>query len=101
MPEGALLRSLLIVVGFLLLLLVGAYWLRRWNLSTAGHRGGQLAILARLPLPPKAMLYAVRLGERVLLLAVTEHAVTLLRELSLEEWRTATAVGNSHAESRG
>jgi flagellar biogenesis protein FliO len=47
------------------------------------------------------MLYAVRLGERVLLLAVTEHAVTLLRELSLEEWRTATAVGNSHAESRG
>jgi hypothetical protein len=42
MPEGALLRSLLIVVGFLLLLLLGAYWLRRWNLSTAGTEAGSL-----------------------------------------------------------
>jgi flagellar biogenesis protein FliO len=43
------------------------------------------------------MLYAVRLGERVLLLAVTEHAVTLLRELSLEEWHSA--VGGSQPGS--
>lgn len=85
METGVVLRALLFLVGFLLILAGAAYWIRRWALGRAPS-GQRVSILARLPLPPKAMLYALRVGDLVLLLGVTEHSVTVLREYSASEW---------------
>lgn len=90
METGVVIRALLFLIGFLLTLIGIAYWVRRWALG--GISGGQrVSVVARLPLPPKAMLYALRVGDLVLLLGVTEHTVTVLREYSISEWEALPA----------
>ncbi|GBD06381.1 hypothetical protein HRbin21_00172 [bacterium HR21] len=92
MSGEMLVRTILILLGFFAVLLAAAYWIRRWAWGAAATT--QLHILARIPLPPKALLYALRVGEKVLLLGVTEHAVNLLQEYTLEEWE-ATGMGKT------
>lgn len=87
-------RTLLIMLGFFAVLLGAAYWLRRWVWGSSGMGAAQLHILARIPLPPKALLYALRVGQKVLLLGVTEHSVNVLQEYTFEEWE-ATGVGRT------
>jgi flagellar biogenesis protein FliO len=93
MSGEMLVRTILILLGFFAILLAAAYWIRRWAWGGAAATT-QLHILARIPLPPKALLYALRVGEKVLLLGVTEHAVNLLQEYTLEEWE-ATGMGKA------
>jgi len=87
MDAATLLRTFAILVVFFAVLLAAAYWVRRWALGA--RQGGvlPLRILARMPLPPKAVLYVVQLGENVFVLGVTEHNVSLLQQYSVEEWQ--------------
>jgi flagellar biosynthetic protein FliO len=86
MEGGAILRSVLILLAFFAVLIAVAYAVRRWAMGSAAGVSARFRILARLPLPPKAMLYAVRIGERVFLLGVTDQTVTLLHQYDAEEW---------------
>ncbi len=86
MPTDVVLRTLLILLGFFGVLIGAAYWVRRWVWGNTREGNPRLSIVARLPLPPKALLYALQVGEKVLLLGVTEHSVNLLHEYTLEEW---------------
>ncbi len=86
MEGWVLLRTLLLLFGFLTVLVIAAYGIRRWALGGASRGSIPFSIVARLPLPPKAMVYAVQVGEKVFLLGVTEHTVTMLREYTVDEW---------------
>ena len=81
--------SLLLVLLITILILYFAYVATRW-IGTHGLPGGaalpaggsgKLRILAQLGVGRNERLVLVRMGERCYLLGVTEHQITLLREL--------------------
>ena len=86
--------SLLGVLAVIVLILYLAYFATRWigthsapggaGALRAGGAGG-LRILGQLGVGRNERLVLVRLGERCYLLGVTEHQITLLRELDGEE----------------
>ncbi len=77
----AYLLSLLAAFAFVLIL---AYFVSRFLsgrfAKAAGAAGGQL--LSHLPLGPNRSVCIVELAERVFVLGVTEHSITLLREIT-------------------
>ena len=86
--------SLLGVLAVIVLILYFAYFATRWigMRSVPGGAGtlrapgaGDLRILGQLGVGRNERLVLVRLGERCYLLGVTEHQITLLRELDGEE----------------
>ena len=86
--------SLLGVLAVIVLILYLAYFATRWigTRSAPGGAGalrvsgaGDLRILGQLGVGRNERLVLVRLGERCYLLGVTEHQITLLRELDGEE----------------
>ncbi|MCK4546021.1 MAG: flagellar biosynthetic protein FliO [Candidatus Eisenbacteria sp.] len=83
--SGLALRVAL-ALALILLLIVGAVY----TLRLIGGRGGVEArgaveVLDRCYLAPKRALYTVRMGERVVVVGVTEASITPVVELSLEE----------------
>ena len=86
--------SLLGVLAVIVLILYLAYFATRWigTHSVPGGPGtlraggaGDLRILGQLGVGRNERLVLVRLSERCYLLGVTEHQITLLRELDGEE----------------
>lgn len=86
--------SLLGVLAVVILILYLAYFATRWigmhgtpGGATALRTGGagELRLLAQLGVGRNERLVLVRLNERCFLLGVTEHQITLLRELDDEE----------------
>ncbi|MCS6966260.1 MAG: flagellar biosynthetic protein FliO [Candidatus Kapabacteria bacterium] len=98
MDEGVLIRTVLILIAFFTLLLAAAYGIRRWAWGGGNRNGLRLRLLARLPIAPKAALYAVRVGEVVFLLGVTEHSISVLRQYTVEEWEAARVSETSPTE---
>ena len=86
--------SLLGVLAVIILILYLAYFATRW-IGTHSVPGGagtlradgaaNFRILGQLGVGRNERLVLVRLGERCYLLGVTEHRITLLRELDGEE----------------
>ena len=80
----AYLLSLLAVFVFVLLLAYGAARLLSSHFAKAtGATGGHL--LSHLPLGPNRSVCVVELAERVFVLGVTEHSITLLTEITDSE----------------
>ena len=86
--------SLLGVLAVIILILYLAYFATRWvgTHSVQGGTGafrtggnGELRLLAQLGVGRNERLVLVRLEKRCYLLGVTEHEITLLRELDDEE----------------
>ena len=100
---GGNLLSALGMLSMTILILILAYWTSRW-VGVHGAPGGSgwpggmgtdnFRIVARLGAGRNAALLIVRAGERCLLLGVTEHEITLLKEWEGEEaeaWLTEAA----------
>ena len=80
----AYLLTLLAVFAFVLVLAyLASRFLAGRFASAAGAAGGQL--LSHLPLGPNRSVCIVELGEHVFVLGVTEHSITLLREITDQE----------------
>ena len=69
-----------------LVAVLGLVWLvTRWLRRSRGAAGGGVSVLSRTPIGAKAGVAVVRVGERALVVGVTEHQVSLLTEVPLEE----------------
>ena len=102
--------SLLGVLAVIVLILYFAYFATRWigTHSVPGGAGtlraggaGDLRILGQLGVGRNERLVLVRLGGRCYLLGVTEHQITLLRELDGEEAAPWLAQGESAGAAPG
>lgn len=78
---AALLARLVVSLAIVLGLMAACAWVLRKR-GTLGRLtgGGALAVLARQPLGRNASVAVVRVGERALVIGVTEQSVTLLGE---------------------
>jgi flagellar biogenesis protein FliO len=75
-----------LALGLIVLLIWGAvYTLRLLGRRTGGPLQGRFKVLDRCYLAPKRALYSVRMGERVVVVGVTETNITPVLELSAEE----------------
>lgn len=102
--------SLLGVLAVIVLILYFAYFATRW-IGTHSVPGGagtlrmggaeDLRILGQLGVGRNERLVLVRLGERCYLLGVTEHQITLLRELDGEEAAPWLAQGENAPAAPG
>ncbi len=102
--------SLLGVLAAVVLILYFAYFATRWigTHSVPGGSGalrtggtGELRLLAQLGVGRNERLVLVRLSRRCFLLGVTEHGITLLRELDDEEAAPWLAQGEGVPASPG
>ncbi|WP_432493409.1 flagellar biosynthetic protein FliO [Kineococcus gypseus] len=80
---AALLRTSVSLVAVLGLLWLIARWLRRSRAAGAAREG--VEVLSRVGVGAKAGVAVVRVGERALVVGVTEQRVTLLTEAPVEE----------------
>ncbi len=97
--------SLLGILAVVILILWFAYYATKWigthgvpggAAACPGGGGGKLRILGQLGVGRNERLVLVRLNERCYLLGVTEHQITLLRELDGDEaaqWLTESKDG--------
>ncbi|WP_369069048.1 FliO/MopB family protein [Kineococcus terrestris] len=88
---AALARMSVSLVAVLGLLYLAARWLRRSKLAGLGGTEA-VAVLTRQGVGHKAGVAVVRVGERALVVGVTEQQVTLLAETTLAELGAADAV---------
>lgn len=79
------LRTGLALAAIVALILGCAAFARRFGVSPARRGAGVLEIVDRLDLAPKRALYSVRAGGRVVLVGVTETAITPVLEWSADE----------------
>ena len=74
------------MLSTVILILTLAYWTSRWVAShgapgaSGWNGGGVFRVIGRIAVGRSAALTLVRVGERCLLLGVTEHHITLLKE---------------------
>ncbi len=103
MSDGSVVMAvlrLLVSLAVVLVLLVG---LARWaaRRGAGGWRPGgatvRVDVLARRALGKSSTLQVVRVGEQVMVLGVTEHAVSVLRELDGEDLVTPAAEATAPA----
>jgi flagellar protein FliO/FliZ len=91
-----LLARLVISLAVVLGLMVGAAWVirrRGGSLMRRIGRGLPLEVMARQSLGRAASVQVVRLGERAVVLGVTEHQVTYLTEGDPAEFETVDLTG--------
>lgn len=82
----SLLGTLVVIVAVLALAYVFTRYVAGHTVSGGPAKGGEhLSVIAQLPLGREQKLVLVRLGERCLLLGVTQSSIVCLRELSAEE----------------
>ncbi|WP_432546525.1 FliO/MopB family protein [Kineococcus sp. SYSU DK004] len=93
---AALARMSVSLVAVLGLLYLAARWLRRSKLAGLGGAEG-VAVLTRQGVGHKAGVAVVRVGERALVVGVTEQQVTLLAETTLAELGADEAVSGPAA----
>lgn len=74
--------SLVLIV---LLILGASYAVRFFDGRGAGPRPGKVRVLDRCYLAPKRALYTVRMGERVVVVGVTDQTITPVIEFSEKE----------------
>ena len=91
---GRMSVSLVAVLGLLWLI---ARWLRR-SKGAAAAAGSDIAVLSRQAIGHKAGVAVVRVGERAIVVGVTEHQVTLLSEVPLASVTPAPAETRSVVE---
>jgi flagellar biogenesis protein FliO len=73
-------------LALILVLILGAAWsFRVFGGRMGGPKAGKVRVLDRCFLAPKRALYTVRMGERVVVIGVTESAITPVLEFSEEE----------------
>ncbi len=87
----------LVGVSLLLLLVLGVslWWVRRMRARNQIQPQYRLKVLARMPLGPRQSLLVVGVGERKLLLGVTDQAVNLLSDLG--PWEESDSESNAAA----
>ena len=82
----SLLGTLVVIVAVLALAYVFTRYVAGHTVSGGPAKGGEhLSVIAQLPLGREQKLVLVWLGERCLLLGVTQSSIVCLRELSAEE----------------
>ena len=79
------LRTGFALAAIVVLILGAAAFARRFGVNPARRAVGALEIVDRLDLAPKRALYSVRAGGRVVLVGVTDSAITPVLEWSAEE----------------
>ena len=90
---------LLLQAGAVFVVFGAAMWaLRRYGRSRSVSAGGLVAISARVPLGKGSEVVVLRVGERELLLGVTEHQVSNLGKVTLtRDLEAAHALAAQHA----
>ena len=92
------------MLSIAVLIFILAYWTTRWIAShgapgPSGWSGGErFRVLSRLFVGRGAELVIVRVGERCLLLSVTEHQIALLKEWEGDDadaWLTESTSDNA------
>jgi|GEM_PF-2894156 len=79
---------LVLTLGVIVVVIVGAIWMLKWVMARrwAGKvQNHPIRVLDRIQLAPKQSLNVVAVGERVILLGVTETGISFLTELSPAE----------------
>jgi len=79
------------LVVVLLLLYATVYLLKRSGLGQGGGGASQIEVLESKAIGPKRYISIVRVAGKTLTLGVTEHNITMLRELTKEEAELLTA----------
>jgi len=80
-----LVLSLAFVLG---LVLVSAYFLRRWQgarIAGSGMGSAGLAVISSLPIGDRKYLMVIQVGGRCLLLGVTPQTISMLSEVELTQ----------------
>jgi flagellar biogenesis protein FliO len=83
-------KLILLMLGLLCFFYVSTQMAAR-RFGSRGRRVGQLEIIERLPLEPRRVLYLVRAGDRLLLVASSESGVRALTEFGLADLATREA----------
>jgi flagellar biosynthetic protein FliO len=82
LESASLVVSIVLKLGFVLLLVYGCLWLlRRWQGSAGRAQERRLALLESLRLSPKQALHVIRAGDQVLLIGATDQALTVLAQV--------------------
>ncbi len=85
---GSMVFRLVLTLGVVIAVILGTVWIlrrlitRRWP---GKLKERPIRVLDRVQLAPKRSLDVVAVGERIILLGVTEHGINFLTELSPEE----------------
>ena len=91
--------ELVLRIGFSLLVVPGLMWglarVIRRPLGVGRHHG-PLAVLNRQPLTRAAAVTVVRVGDRAMILGVTDQQVSLLGEADIEEFERHTHLRRDH-----
>jgi flagellar biogenesis protein FliO len=83
MPNGELLQSLLIVVGFLVGVFLLSNFLKKNLAQKKIHSlGVNFKIVSRLPLSNKVSLYIIQIGNHYILIGVSDQNVTAIADLT-------------------
>jgi flagellar biosynthetic protein FliO len=78
----SLVISIVLKLGFVLLLVYGCLWLlRRWQGTVGRSQERRLALLESLRLSPKQALHVIRAGDQVLLIGATDQSLTVLAQV--------------------
>lgn len=88
--------------AFLILLTAGLWWAKKWAKSRQGTNGQvslPMEVLGKRYLGPKQSVVAMKVGEKVLLLGVTESSIRLLTTLSDEELDAVESTEEKNADA--
>lgn len=93
--------ELVLRIGFSLLIVLGLMWglarLIRRPLGVGRHHG-PLAVLNRQPLTRAAAVTVVRVGDRAMILGVTDQQISLLGEADIEEFEKYDKHAHPHRD---
>lgn len=88
--------------AFLILLTAGLWWAKKWAKSRQGANGHvtlPMEVLGKRYLGPKQSVVAMKVGEKVLLLGVTERSINLLTTLADEELDAVETTSEKNADA--
>ncbi|MCF7800564.1 MAG: flagellar biosynthetic protein FliO [Candidatus Marinimicrobia bacterium] len=90
------------VLAFIILLVAAFWWVTKWlktRKGTTGQAALPMEVIGRRFLGPKQSVAAVKVGEKIMLLGVTEQNIGLLTTLSEKELDLASGGLDSAAET--
>jgi flagellar biosynthetic protein FliO len=85
---GALIFRLVLTLAFVIAIILGTVWVLRRLMAKRWPgklKDRPIRVLDRIQLAPKRSLDVVAVGDRIIVLGVTENGINLLTELSPEE----------------
>jgi flagellar biosynthetic protein FliO len=104
MPDASvlgLMARLVVSLGVVLGLMLGAAWVLRRRGGGFARSGAVTEVLARQSLGRSASVQVVRVGERTLVLGVTEQSVSYLTDAEADEFRPTIDVRAAGARRDG